>query len=226
MFYYTEPEDSNQVFACMVICAVTISLFTFQEIIEFQQQKWYDYFFDFFNLVNAIYYISFYVYFWLRITKFENKTMLPLDRFGPGKDISKLNLEDEFWIQFLSLIQLAGLAMKFMETIRFSRGFGRIVQLLGYMVRDEIPFFLIFFLFWVALFSLSFQILGNDISRKSYVDKDMDIQYSYFLHSWSQAIKSGLVPETQSWRDLRNASPENKLHKNYSIAMIGLNWLL
>ena len=61
---------------------------------------------DFFNLVSVGYYISFYLYFWLRITKFHNKTMLPLDRFGPGKDkdISKLNIEDEFWIQFLSLV--------------------------------------------------------------------------------------------------------------------------
>ena len=102
-------------------------------------------------------------------------------------------LRDQFWMTILSVIQLFGLAMKFMETIRFNRKYGRIVQLVGFVIRDEIGFFIVFYLFWVFIWSFSFRILGNNIKVK---DEEMDSFNRYFLHSWSQAVRSGKDPDT------------------------------
>ena len=112
-----------------------------------------------------------------------------------------------------------------METIRFNRKIGRIVQLVGFVLKDDIIIFLIFFVFWVVIFAFAFRILGNNVEPLA-KDKNMDTYNQYFLHSWSQAVRSGKDPDTSIWRKLRKEGKLGEEDANYSIAMIGINWAI
>ena len=168
----------------------------------------------------------FYIYFYLRVFTYLDQSSIPLNKFGPQvKDISNVVLFDQFVLQILTLFQLLGMAVKLMEVIRFNRKFGKIVQLVSYVLFDDVMIFFQFFIFWIVIFGFVFQILGNDIQAKT-PDKELSIQFQYFIHSWSQGIRAGLAPNTDVWRELRDANTSNKENWLCASLMIGVNWLI
>ena len=46
--------------------------------------------------------------------------------------------------------------MKLMEVIRFNRKFGKIVQLVSYVLFDDVMIFFQFFIFWIVIFGFVF----------------------------------------------------------------------
>ena len=84
--------------------------------------------------------------------------------------------------------------------------------------------FLVFFVFMVGFFSFVFQILGNKVSMKN--DNQLDSNVMYFIHSWNQAIKAGLEPNINVWRDLGKSNTENEKNIVFTMIMIGLNWFI
>ena len=139
-----------------------------------------------------------FVYFYFRVFKYLDQSSIPLNKFGPQvEDISNVVLYDQFVIQILSGFQLVGMAAKLMEVIRFTRRYGKIVELVNFVLFQDVMIFFQFFVFWIIIFSFAFQILGNNIKT---TDKDLNVQLKYFIHSWGQAIRSGIAPNTDSWR--------------------------
>ena len=51
---------------------------------------------------------------------------------------------------------LLGGAIKLMENIRYAPDLGRIVQMIGFILKDDTMYFLIFYVVWVAVFGFSF----------------------------------------------------------------------
>ena len=54
----------------------------------------------------------------------------------------------------------------------------------------------------------------------------MNVAIRYFIHSWGQAIRSGLSPKTDQWRELRDSNSSNKENGIYVTLMIAVNWLV
>ena len=115
------------------------------------------------------------------------------------------------------------MTFKLTQMIRFHDQIGKIVQLVEFILYDDIMWFLVFFVFMVGFFSFVFQLLGNQVVLK---DTELYESAMYFIHSWNQAIKAGLEPNTSIRRKLGDSSEENKANTIFSMGMIGLNWLI
>ena len=88
-------------------------------------------------------------------------------------------------ISVLSTILLFGLASKLLEGFSVHPKFGRFVNLVKFVLSDEIFVFMMFLLFWVWIFAFVFQILDFEPE----IDKleqyqGLGIQFRYFLYSW------------------------------------------
>ena len=57
-------------------------------------------------------------------------------------------------------------------------------------------------------------------------DSDLHKDVTYFIYSWNQAIKGGLEPNYNIWRQLEKSSYNNMSNKVFSWAMIGLTWVI
>ena len=99
------------------------------------------------------------------------------------------------------------MTFKLTQIIRFHAQIGKIVQLVEFILYDDIMWFLVFFVFMVAYFSFVFQLLGNRVEMQ---DKELLEYGKYFAHSWKQAIKAGLEPNINIWRQLADSSEGNK----------------
>ena len=138
----------------MICCLVVNVLLHLEEIIIFvkYQQRVQ-------SIYNILYILIFYLYFFVRVFIFSSQTSYPLDDFGQDnerKDLAKVNLRNQVLYQILSLVILIGMTFKLLRIIRFHPHIGKIVQLADFIVHDDIIWFLLFFVFMVAVFSFVF----------------------------------------------------------------------
>ena len=199
MFYF---EDPDQIKGCMMSCSIITGGLIIQEIIEFRQQKLMDFLASYSNVFNLVICFIFFQYSSLRLNHYLEVRISPFDNFGSLLKFEKpkISLEDQFKISILSTILLFGLASKLLEGFSVIPKFGRFVNLVSFVLSDEIFVFMMFLLFWVWIFAFVFQILDfePEVDQQEQY-KGLALQFRYFLYSWKQALSMSKYPKLQLW---------------------------
>lgn len=123
------------------------------EIIQYRDSK-EDYFKSFFNWVDNIHYLTFLVYFWMRIS--DPETTIP--RIDDGiKD--PRSIASQTVITTLNILLITTATVKVMYFVRVHDKFGWIVEMVSQCLSDIVPFTLFFF-FVLIVFGTIFHVAG------------------------------------------------------------------